>query len=83
MDRKMISAQIGEILDSLSRLHNNICAMDTMDIQRYPENYEVISTEAALWAEKRLFTCSGTLAKVPPLTGSMTITGLPCLTATS
>ena len=52
MDRKMISAQIGEILDSLSRLHNNICAMDTMDIQRYPENYEVISTEAALWAER-------------------------------
>ena len=52
MDRKMISAQIGEILDSLSRLHNNICAMDTMDIQRYPENYEVISTEAALRAER-------------------------------
>ena len=52
MDRKMISAQVGEILDSLSRLHNNICAMDTMDIQRYPENYEVISTEAALRAER-------------------------------
>lgn len=52
MDRKMISAQIGELLNSLSRLNNNICAMDTMDIQRYPENYEVISTEAALRAEK-------------------------------
>ncbi len=52
MDRKMISAQIGELLNSLSRLNNNICAMDTMDIQRYPENYEVISTEAALRAER-------------------------------
>lgn len=48
----MISAQIGELLNSLSRLNNNICAMDTMDIQRYPENYEVISTEAALRAER-------------------------------
>ena len=52
MDRKMISAQIGDILNSLSRLNNNICAMDTVDIQRYPENYEVISTEAALRAER-------------------------------
>ena len=52
MDRKMISAQIGELLNSLSRLNNNICAMDTLDIQRYPENYEVISTEAALRAER-------------------------------
>ena len=52
MDRKMISAQIGEILNSISRLNNNICAMDTLDIQRYPENFEVISTEAALRAEK-------------------------------
>ena len=52
MDRKMISAQIGEILNSISRLNNNICAMDTLDIQRYPENYEVISTEAALRAER-------------------------------
>ena len=48
MDRKMISAQIGEILNSIHRLNNNICAMDTVDIQRYPENYEIISTEAAL-----------------------------------
>ncbi len=52
MDRKMISAQIGEILNSLSRLNNNICAMDSMDLQRYPENYEIISTEAALRAER-------------------------------
>ena len=52
MDRKMISAQVGEILNSLSRLNNNICAMDTLDIQRYPENYEIISTEAALRAER-------------------------------
>ena len=52
MDRKMISAQVGEILNSLSRLNNNICAMDTLDIQRYPENYEIISTEAALLAER-------------------------------
>ena len=52
LDRKMISAQISDILNRISRLNNNICAMDTVDIQRYPENYEVISTEAALRAER-------------------------------
>lgn len=52
MDRKIISRRLRDILDSLSRLNNNICAMDSLDIQRYPENYEVMSTEAALRAEK-------------------------------
>lgn len=51
MDRKVISRRISDIQDSLSRLHNNICAMDSLDIQRYPENYETMSTEAALRAE--------------------------------
>lgn len=52
MDRKIISRRLQAIHDSLSRLNNNICAMDSLDIQRYPENYEVMSTEAALRAEK-------------------------------
>ena len=52
MDRKVISHRIGEVLDNLSRLQNHVCAMDSLDIQRYPENYETMSTEAALRAEK-------------------------------
>lgn len=52
MDRKVISHRIGEVLNNLSRLQNHVCAMDSLDIQRYPENYEAMSTEAALRAEK-------------------------------
>lgn len=51
MDRKVISRRIADVLDNLSRLKNNVCAMDSLDIQRYPENYETMSTEAALRAE--------------------------------
>ena len=51
MDRKIISRRIADIQNSLSRLNNNICAMDSLDIQRYPENYETMSAEAALRAE--------------------------------
>lgn len=52
MDRTIISRRIGDIRNNLARLENNICAMDSLDIQRYPDNYETMSTEAALRAEK-------------------------------
>lgn len=35
----------------LNRLTNALYAMNTTDIQRYPDNYEVLSTDAALRAE--------------------------------
>ena len=44
MDRKLISRRIGSILDDISRLNNALYAMDTTDIQRYPDNYETLST---------------------------------------
>lgn len=52
MDRTLISHRIGEVLNNISRLQSHVCAMDSLDIQRYPENYEAMSTEAALRAEK-------------------------------
>lgn len=52
MERKIISQQIGQILDDLSRLTNTLYAMGISDIQRYPDNYEILSTDAALRAEK-------------------------------
>ena len=52
MERKHLSQQIGQILDDLARLSNTLYAMGTADIQRYPDNYEVLSTDAALRAEK-------------------------------
>lgn len=42
MDRKLISRRIGSILDDISRLSNALYAMDTTDIQRYPDNYETL-----------------------------------------
>lgn len=52
MDRNLISHRIGSILDDISRLSNALYAMDTTDIQRYPDNYETLSTDAALRAER-------------------------------
>jgi len=52
LERKIISQRIAEILDDITRLSNAMYAMDTTDIQRYPDNYEVLSTDAALRAEK-------------------------------
>ena len=52
MERKIISHRIESILDDISRLSNALYAMNTTDIQRYPDNYEVLSTDAALRAEK-------------------------------
>ena len=51
MDRKLISHRIGSILDDISRLSNALYALDTTDIQRYPDNYETLSIDAALRAE--------------------------------
>lgn len=52
MERKEISRNIGGILDDITRLGNTLYAMDTTDIQRYPDNYVILSTDAALHGEK-------------------------------
>lgn len=52
MNRVIISQRITAILGELSRLTNTLYAMNMTDIQRYPENYEVLSTDAALRAEQ-------------------------------
>jgi hypothetical protein len=52
MERKIITKRIEEITSDISRLSNALYAMDTTDIQRHPDNYEILSTEAALCGEK-------------------------------
>ncbi len=52
MDRKTVSKRIGNIIGDIARVTNALYAMDTTDIQRYPDNYEVLSRDAALRAEK-------------------------------
>lgn len=51
LNRSVISQRIASILDDIQRLNNALYAMNTTDIQRYPDNYEVLSTDAALRAE--------------------------------
>lgn len=51
MTRTIISQRISSILDDIQRLNSALYAMNTTDIQRYPDNYEVLSTDAALRAE--------------------------------
>lgn len=44
--------RISAIQNELQRLNNALYAMSAEDIQRYPDNYEALSTDAALLAEK-------------------------------
>ena len=52
MTRALLSKRTSPLLAEVSRLSNALCAMNTMDLQRYPENYELLSTDAALRAEQ-------------------------------
>ena len=52
MDRTILSNRITSILSELNRLTNTLYSLNMTDIQRYPENYEVLSTDAALRAER-------------------------------
>ena len=45
MDRAVLSQRITSILSDLNRLTNTLYALNMTDIQRYPENYEVLSGE--------------------------------------
>ena len=52
LNRVIISQRITSILGELSRLTSTLYAMNMADIQKYPENYELLSTDAALRAEQ-------------------------------
>ena len=52
MEKQIITKRIGAIMSDISRLSNALYALDTTDIQRYPDNYEILSTDAALRGEK-------------------------------
>ena len=48
LNRTILSQRISSILDDIQRLNSALFAMNTTDIQRYPDNYETLSTDAAL-----------------------------------
>ena len=51
MEKAILSRRIVSVLADISRLTNVLYALNTMDIQQYPDNYEALSTDAALRAE--------------------------------
>lgn len=55
LNRTVLSQRISRIQSDIEKLSNTLCAMDNTDIERYPENYEMLSTDAALRSE--LITC--------------------------
>lgn len=55
MDRQIINKRIVGIQSEIEKLVRTLCVMENTDISRYPENYEMLSTDAALRAE--LITC--------------------------
>jgi len=51
LERNIISKRISQIMDEVSRLKNALYALDNTDIEKYPDNYEMLSTDAALRGE--------------------------------
>ena len=51
MNRAHISQYNNGLLEDISKLSNTLCAMNRTDIERYPENYGLLSTDAALHSE--------------------------------
>ena len=51
MNREHLSQYINGLLEDISKLSNTLCAMNRTDIERYPENYGLLSTDAALHSE--------------------------------
>jgi len=55
LDRQIINKRITGITNDIEKLLRTLRAMENTDLTEYPENYELLSTDAALRAE--LITC--------------------------
>ena len=55
MDRQIINKRIEGIQSDIEKLVKTLRAMENIDISQHPENYELLSTDAALRSE--LITC--------------------------
>ncbi len=51
MDRPIISQRINRILSDITKLSNTLYAIDKTDIEKYPDNYTMLTTDAALRSE--------------------------------
>lgn len=51
MERTVISRKIGQLTSDIEKLKNTLAAIESTDVQKYPENYEMLTTDAALRSE--------------------------------
>lgn len=51
MDRTVISRKIGQLTSDIEKLKNTLAAIENTDVQKYPENYDMLTTDAALRSE--------------------------------
>ena len=51
MDKSNISRRIGNIKNDIIKLSNTLCAIENTDIENYPDNYTMLTTDAALRSE--------------------------------
>lgn len=51
MDKLNISRRIGSIKSDITKLSNTLCAIENTDIKNYPDNYTMLTTDAALRSE--------------------------------
>lgn len=51
MDRTSILRRIGSIKGDITKLSNTLCAIENTDIENYPDNYAMLTTDAALRSE--------------------------------
>ena len=51
MNQPELSQKIKQISVDVSKLASTLCAMDNVDLENYPDNYELLSTDAALRGE--------------------------------
>ena len=51
MDKTNLFRRIGSIKGDIAKLSNTLCAIENTDIENYPENYTMLTTDAALRSE--------------------------------
>lgn len=51
MDRTAISNRISRIMGDINKLSSTLCAIENTDIEKYPDNYAMLTTDAALRSE--------------------------------
>lgn len=51
MDRSVISGRINRISGDITKLSATLCAIENTDVEKYPGNYAMLTTDAALLSE--------------------------------